>query len=302
MAIYHYAFRAMGCLVNAQVQTEADGAALLKALPERFDALEDCLSRFRPQSELMRLNAQAGAWVSVSETLFANIAAAKQAARLTDGLFNPLVLPAMLANGYDRSFEQIRSPVVAAPQPAPDWRGIQLDANMRRVLLPEGSALDLGGVAKGWTAQTVANELGAYGPALVDIGGDIAASGAPDGATGWEVEIGSTGYHIALKDACVVTSGADFRHWQSSDGRAYHHLVDPRTGQPAQSDVISATVVHHSGAATEAYAKALLIRGSVAGLDWLNTQWGAAGLVACQDGSVKATSSFSTLLVEGVPT
>jgi thiamine biosynthesis lipoprotein len=302
MAIYHYAFRAMGCLVNAQVQTEADGAALLNALPARFDALEDCLSRFRPASELMRLNAQAGEWVAVSETLFANVAAAKHAARLSDGLFNPLVLPAMLANGYDRSFEQITTPVVIAPPPAPDWRGIKLDAKTRRVRLPEGSGLDLGGVAKGWAAQTIAAELGTYGPALVDIGGDIAASGAPEGATGWEVEIGSTGYHIALRDACVVTSGTDYRRWQSSDGRALHHLVDPRTGEPAQSDVVCATVAHPSGAAAEAYAKALLIRGSANGLDWLNTQWGAAGLVVCQDGSVRATSGFTHLIIEGVPT
>jgi thiamine biosynthesis lipoprotein len=302
MAIYHYAFRAMGCAVNAQVQTEADGAALLYALPPRFDALEDCLSRFRPESELMRLNAQAGQWVVVSETLFANVAAAKHAARLTDGLFNPLVLPAMLANGYDRSFEQIAAPVVAAPQPARDWRGIGLDAKAHRVCLPEGSSIDLGGVAKGWAAQTIADELGAHGPALIDIGGDIAASGAPEGATGWEVEIGSTGHRIALRDACVVTSGTDYRRWQSSDGCTLHHLVDPRTGQPAQSDVVSATVAHHSGAAAEAYAKALLIRGSADGLDWLNTQWGAAGLVVCRDGSVKATSCFTQLIVEGVPT
>src|SRR5690606_37767155 len=90
-------FWAMGCQVMVQLETEADGTALLRDVPAQVEALEACLSRFRPESELMQFNKQAGQWVRLSETLFENIYVAKHAARLTDGLYNPLVLPALLA-------------------------------------------------------------------------------------------------------------------------------------------------------------------------------------------------------------
>ncbi len=224
MPIYHTSFRAMGCTVTVQLQTDADGIAILGQMPDRFNELEDCLSRFRPASELMRLNAHAGDWVAVSATLFANIAAAKHAARLTDGLFNPLVQPALIASGYDRSFEQIAVPDPQAAPEVPDWHGIALDAEGQRVRLPARSAIDLGGVAKGWTAQMLADELSEYGAALIDIGGDIAGRGAPEGFPGWQVDIPMPGSDeviatVVLKDTCIVTSGTDFRRWKMQDGR-----------------------------------------------------------------------------------
>ena len=296
-SIFHTSFRAMGCTVTVQLQTDADGIALLEQMPGRFDELEDCLSRFRPDSELMRLNAHAGSWVAVSKTLFANVVAAKHAARLTEGLFNPLVQPALIASGYDRSFEQIATPDPQAAPEVPDWRGIELDAELHRVCLPAQSALDLGGVAKGWTAQMLADELSEYGSALIDIGGDIAARGAPEGYPGWQVDIPMPGgdevvASVMLKDNCIVTSGTDFRRWQTQDGRTYHHIIDPRTGRPALTDGLSVTVIHPKGAVAEAYTKALLLLGSDAGLAWLSEQWDAAALVVRDDGAVLATNRF----------
>jgi thiamine biosynthesis lipoprotein len=301
--IYHIAFRAMGCAVTIQLQTDADDNALLQQMPERFDQLESLLSRFRPQSELMRLNAKAGESVLVSEALFANIAAAKHAARITDGLFNPLVLPALVASGYDRSFEQIATP---EPKPAPvigDWREIELDMAARLVRIPAGTAIDLGGIAKGWTAQFLADELSAYGPALVDIGGDIAAWGEPDGYPGWQVDIpmpvnDEIAASVMLKDVCIVTTGLDYRRWQKCDGQIAHHIIDPRTGEPAQTDILSATIIHPSGAIAEAYAKAVILLGATAGLEWLDSQWNAAGLVVRQDGAVLATEPFLAFTIE----
>ncbi len=296
-SIYHTSFRAMGCTVTLQLQTDADGIAMLGQMPDRFNELEDCLSRFRPDSELMRLNAHTGDWIGVSETLFANIAAAKHAARLTEGLFNPLVQPALIASGYDRSFEQIAAPDTQAAPEVPDWHGIELDADGQRVRLPAGSAIDLGGVAKGWTAQMLADELSDYGAVLIDIGGDIAARGAPEGYPGWQVDIPMPASDevvasVVIKDNCIVTSGTDFRRWQSQDGRTLHHIIDPRTGRPALTDGLSVTVIHPKGAVAEAYTKALLLLGSDAGLAWLNRQWDAAALVIRDDGAVLATDRF----------
>lgn len=298
---YHTSFRAMGCQVEAQLETEQDGAALLAALPAQFESLEAQLSRFRPESDLMRLNDCAGNWTAVSDALYDNIATAKQAANLTDGLYNPLIRSALVASGYDRSFETIDAPQAKQSGAVGNWREIQLRRSSREVLLPVGGALDLGGIAKGWTAWQVAEQLSAYGACLISVGGDIAVRGTPRGTPGWSITIPdpATGQQLCallLSDTAVVTSGTDYRRWRTADGQLHHHIIDPRTGQSAASDVLSVSIVHPHAPTAEAYSKAVLLLGSQAGLDWLNRQWNAAGMLVCQDGTVLATSRWLTLM------
>ena len=293
----------MGCQVSVQLETETDGRSILRKLPAAVEAIEACLSRFRPDSELMRLNGKAGEWCRVSEVLFENIQAAKHGALLTDGLFNPLVLPAMLANGYDRSFEQITVPHTTENIPAADWRGIELKLATREIRIPFDSALDLGGIAKGWTAAKLADDLAQSGPCLVNIGGDIAARSAPDGLPGWQVEV-SDPFNDAplaslwLRGTTIVTSGVDYRRWKTQEGPARSHIVDPRTGQSVETDVMNVTVIHPHAPTAEAYAKAIMLRGAEDGLHWLNQQWHAAGLVTQQDGKVLSTSNFAQFVSE----
>jgi thiamine biosynthesis lipoprotein len=300
---YHITFRAMGCKVALQLQTRADGEAVLRRVPGQVEALEARLSRFRPESELSRLNRQAGKWVEVSHVLFANVSEARAAAQLTNGLFNPLVLPALRASGYDRSFEMLSQPNVQPAVPVPDWRTIDLDEMLQRVRLPPHSALDLGGIAKGRTAGLIADELSVYGAALVDMGGDIAARGAPEDLPGWLIDVPMPGSDnvvttVALKDTNIMTSGSDYRRWHTRHGQVYHHIIDPNTGRPAHSDVLSATVIDPHAPTAEASAKAVLLLGSDAGLRWLDEQPGAAGLVIREDGSVSATPRFESFEVE----
>ncbi|HEX2905791.1 MAG TPA: FAD:protein FMN transferase [Phototrophicaceae bacterium] len=304
--LYFTEFRALGCQVTVQLETEADGMALLGQLPAQVEALEAQLSRFRPESELMQVNQQAGAWVATSEILFNNLQAAKQAARITDGWFNPLVLPAMLANGYDRSFEQLAPSPAAENIPAADWHSLELRLPTREIRIPAGSALDLGGIAKGWTAARLADTLAAYGPCLVNIGGDMVARGTPTAADGWPVSINDPYSDtplasLALTDTAIVTSGVDFRRWKTQDGHTHHHIIDPRTGAPVQTDVLTVTVVHPQATTAEAYAKAVILLGAEAGLHWLNHQWHAAGVVVRHDGAVLSTSRFVLLLNERMP-
>ncbi len=301
--LYFIEFRAMGCQVNVQIETEADGNTILRQLPFQVEAIEARLSRFRPDSELMQLNRHAGEWTRASEILFENVQAAQHAARLTDGLFNPLVLPAMLANGYDRSFEQITMPHKAENIPASDWRDIELKLATHEIRIPAHSALDLGGIAKGWTAARLADDLAKSGSCLVNMGGDMAARGAPDGLPGWEVEVSdpfsdTSLVSLWLTDTTIATSGVDFRRWEVQEGRTQYHVVDPRTGYSVETDVLTATVAHPHAPTAEAYVKAIMLRGAEAGLNWLNQQWHAAGLVIQHDGKVLATSNFAQLLNE----
>ena len=301
--IHLIVFRAMGCQTSIQLEADATGAALLQAMPRRLAAIEAALTRFDERSELMGLNARAGEWVPVSEVLFENVHAAKHAARLTEGLYNPLVLPALIANGYDRSFEQIVNPTTAPVMAAADWQQIGLRLERHEVRIPAGSALDLGGVAKGWTSAYLARELAAYGPCLVNIGGDMTACGAPEGLPGWPVEVedpvtSEAFVAIDLNNSSIATSGIDYRRWQSMDGSSHHHIIDPRSGRPATSDVLAVTVIHPHAPTAEAYCKAVLLRGSDEGLNWLNQQWQAAALVFRRDGAAIANSTFTTLAYE----
>jgi thiamine biosynthesis lipoprotein len=296
--------RAMACQVLVQLQTVHDGKAILSHLPDKLEAYENSLSRFRPNSELMQFNAQAGQWVKLSDNLFEAIQNAKQAARRTEGWFNPLVLPAMLANGYDRSFELMEQPVaVSTPLPAADWQSIELDASQNRVRIPVSTALDLGGIAKAWVAAKLADELAVYGACSVNIGGDIALRGSPYGELGWQITIADPIYggilqSLNLTNTSIVTSGIDFRRWQNSNGESYHHIVNPFTGQSVQSDVLTATVVHPHAPTAEAYTKVLFCLGAEKGLNWLHQQWQGAALIVKHDGSILASSHFAQFVSE----
>ena len=295
--IYVIRFRAMGCMVDVQLATAEDGVSLLNTVPAQMEVWEQTLSRFRPGSELMRLNAAVGEWIAVSDVLFEVMRLAKDAARLTGGLYNPLVLPALLARGYDRDFSLIDQPELGEPATVLGWDSIGLRPKTREVCLPAGSAIDLGGIAKGWAAEKLATQLTLYGDCLVNIGGDIAARGMPEDETGWEVLImdpfsGKPLSSLRLLDSTLVTSGTDYRRWKTRDGQIQHHVIDPRTGMPADTDVLAVTVVHNSGAIAEAYATAALILGAEDGLAWLDEQAHTAGLVVGVDGAVLATETM----------
>lgn len=286
-------FRAMGChMLAALDRDDAEADAQLAAVPEWFEEWEQQLSRFRPDSDLMRMNA-AGGVTNAPPALWAVVRSALQAARESAGLVQPTLLDALVAAGYDRTFAELAPERSARVQPAAtaDWRTIKLDAKSHSITLPAGVHLDLGGVAKGWAADQAARRLAASGPALIDAGGDIAVSGPmADGAT-WPIAIAnplvpdaSLG-NIMLVRGSVATSGRDYRRWQKG-GVAQHHIIDPRTGQPAQTDVLTATIIAADGPTAEVAAKVALILGSRAGMAWLEERPTLAGLLVLEDGRV----------------
>jgi FAD:protein FMN transferase len=272
-----------------------------------FRAWERCLSRFQADSELSRLNQHSGQPVGVSATLWSVLRAALRGARQTGGLVNPVVLAALEAAGYDRSFEQIASAERAAPplQPAPDldaWRSIELNAAAKVVRTPPGSRLDLGGVAKGWAAERAARRLGRLAPALVNAGGDIAISAPQRDGQPWLVAIGrpeDAQQHLALLPVLrggLATSGRSYRHWEQA-GQRQHHLIDPRSGKPAATDVLAVTVVAPGTLEAEIAAKAVFILGSRLGLEWLAARPRLAGILVLENGQVLSSPSLHSYLL-----
>lgn len=300
--MHSQAFRAMGS--GMQALLDAPGAAArrrLAAVPGWFAAWEAILSRFRPSSELSALNAQAGAAaVPVSPVLWEVLQAALQAARWTGGLVTPTGLSALEAAGYDKSFTDLSpnpsskggtAQAARSAAPLPSWQAIDLAAGGRAVRLPAGVRLDFGGIAKGWAADRAAMRLAQAGPTLVDASGDIRISGPMANGDPWPVGVADP--HdpdcdlalLALRRGAVATSGRDVKRWRQG-GIDRHHILDPRTGQPADTDVFSATVIGPAAVVAEAAAKAVLILGSRAGLAWLDARPQLAGLVVLENGQV----------------
>lgn len=294
-------FRAMGCTITVRLATAAEEATeLLAGALAQIAAAERAWSRFDPTSELSRLNAQAGRWSSVSPLLWEAVAAGLAQAAATGGLYDPTLLQAIRAAGYTRSFEELAGHAAPArPSQPGQWRSVQTHPTRRQIKLPPGVGLDLGGIGKGLAAAAVVDQLRPFGPALVDAGGDVAAGAAPPGFPGWPVAIaapdpGPDGEEdllwVWLTDATLATSGTDYRRWEQN-GVVRHHILDPRTGTPAQTDLVTVSVLNRSAAQAEAWAKAALILGTEAGYLALAHR-GLAALLVEQDGRVWITPAL----------
>lgn len=237
-------------------------------------------SRFRPDSELSRVNAAAGEWVQVSRAFAILTERSLRAAAETDGLFDPTVLPALAAAGYDRDWAEVEARGVAEDEELAAirrdfaalmikhgtacgaWREIDLDGTNLRI--PEGAALDFGGIAKGWAVDRAAGKLRNLCWAIVNAGGDLRVVGTPP-RTGLEIGIedpddaGVEAFRLGLFAGALATTSVTVRAW----GQGNHHVIDPRTSLPATTEVVQATVWGETCADAEVWSKAALLRGPV---------------------------------------
>lgn len=245
---------------------------------ERLRQLEARWSRFRDDSEVSGLNAAAGRPCVVGPETVDLIERSRWAWHRTAGLFDPTVLDAVRAAGYDRSFDELSITADALPSasepietlPAPGAGGITVDPTTGLVRLPEDVRLDPGGIGKGLAADlcaTAAVDAGADG-ALVSVGGDLRVAGeAPP--QGWEIELD---HHVVaparvnLRVGALATSTTLRRRWQTRRGIA-HHVIDPRTGRPGNSPVVACSVVAGQAWWAEALATALIVSGGPVSTD-----------------------------------
>lgn len=294
--IHRLNFRAMGtdmlvCVDNGSDQPPAE----LTDVPRWFEEWEQTLSRFRLDSELARLN-QADRPIQVSETLWRVFHAALNAERLTEGLVTPTVAEAVVFAGYDRDFAhlaKVQTSRVQAQISVQPLAAVTRDESTHTIQLPPGIHLDFGGIAKGWAAQQTVERLQRHGSVLMNCGGDIALSGPLLDGGPWEIGVykpfdRESDYveMLYFREPCgVASSSTDRRRW-TQDGQVRHHIIDPRTGQPAETDIVHATVVAQTAVQAEAAAKSVLIRGSMDGLDWLEAHPELAGLLILETGEI----------------
>jgi thiamine biosynthesis lipoprotein len=275
----------------------------------RLAVWADRLTRFDERSELSQLNADPRAEVQVGPTMAAIMDWSRLAEAVTDGIVDIGLLDARLRaeHGPGHSYGAVAdSPRDGAGSTRPSHgsrasRSWSLDRRARgaHVRRPFGLRFDLDGVAKGWLADRALDRLDGYPAAVVDADGDIAIR-LDRGAAWW---FGVADPRATHRDLAVLglrprlghgrrdgrfglaTSGTSIHRWYGPSGRT-HHLIDPRTGRPAETDVVQATVLTRTAREAEALAKAVVIMGAAAGYDLLERVGVDGALLLTENGEL----------------
>ncbi|MGH3054684.1 MAG: FAD:protein FMN transferase, partial [Gaiellaceae bacterium] len=247
-------FRSMGC----DVLVAGASPAAVQRIRTLFEHRDDVFSRFRPDSELNRVNAARGEVVRLSPLFASTLRAALDAAEATRGIVDPTLGTALESAGYTADFAGLdpdpRPPGPAAPG---SWASLRLAG--RLLSRPAGVKLDLNGVVKALAVDDSLELLD--GDGFVSAGGDLAARGELDVAL-------PGGGAVRLVRGALATSGSSARAWLRG-GRRQHHLIDPHTGRPAESPWEQVTVCGDTCRTADVAAKAAFLLGE-AGPDWLD--------------------------------
>ena len=279
-------WHAMGSIAHLQVlggpPRTVDGAVA------ELEGMEACWSRFRPASELCRLNGDPSTRVVVSPLLAEALRRAVAGWELTGGRYDPTVLVALERAGYRLSHlpgRGARGHLVAHPAVGMS----QVTITDQIVERPPGLRLDLGGVGKGLAADLLAQWCLDRGceSVSVSLGGDVRVAGRPP-TDGWRVAVadprqGVPWLDVRLGEGAIVTSTTIAPSWPTLDGGRAHHLVDPSTGLPSDTGVLAAVVVAAEAWWAEVLAKAAVVTGPEAGTALLDRH-GAGGWLVTPGG------------------
>ena len=296
MAVAESSFQVMGS--TALVVTRGGAVGHLARAEQRLRRLEDLWTRFSPDSELSRVNTSDGEWTEVSPETAALIQLSELSWRMTDGLFDPTGLPAVLAAGYSASrSDPDRRTVGVQPRGVPTPGCADFLVTDKAVRIPAGVSLDPGGIGKGLAADIVASELSKEGveTVVVSVGGDVRVIG------GWIVDLedpfreGRTVARLNIGNGGVATSTPSHRRWQSEDGNSVH-LIDPRTGRPALTDVESVTIIAGEAWIAEGVATAAALIGSEAAPEFID-RLGLGGIVIDNVGRLRLSNRVVEFLL-----
>ncbi len=301
-------WRALGTYVHLRVSRPelVDEAAALAV--DVLDEVDRTCSRFRDDSELMAVNRRPGLH-TVSPVLAGAVRVALEAARETDGLVDPTLGALLVAGGYDRTFSLVAADdatPVSLPRSRPDWRLI--DVVDDTLAVPEGAFIDLGATGKAFASDLAALTIASRLPTgvVVSVGGDVRVVSGED-PDAWPVAIAHTSAEleadrtlamVALRDGGLATSSVTARRWVRG-GRQWHHLIDPRTGAPADGPWATVTALGHTCAAANTASTAALVLGDAA-YGWL-VEHDVAALLADRDGTLVRTPAWQLAAVETHP-
>jgi thiamine biosynthesis lipoprotein len=280
----------MGSALTVTAPDEVIGPAWIEV--ERiFATVERALTRFDASSALSRLNRAAGSdrWQPVPAVLARALLSAHRAGTITNGLFDARIIGALEAAG-ERAHVRL-PPSPPSLQPGERWLSLERHPLRARLATP----IDLGGIGKGLALRWAAAAVRSLGLErfLIEAGGDLVAGAPPPGERAWTVAIEQPGAAdpaalIDVRDGAVATSSIAVRHWLGPNGEPAHHLIDPRTGRPADTGVTSVTVAAADPAWAEVWAKAAFIGGP-------EVVAGRAAWVVAANGTLRMTEAATHL-------
>lgn len=266
-----------------------------------FDHVDTLMSAYRNTSDVARVNRLAGSgWVTVSSETFSVLTSALAMARQSGGAFDPTIGPLvrLWGIGARKNPAVPRPDAIRSAMSKVSYRRVKVDPVARRVFLEEpGMALDLGGVAKGYAAGKAAEVLRRHGVkhGLIDAGGNIVAVGQHPEGRPWNVGIrnprntGAVLGMVTVSNMAVVTSG-DYERYFILNGRRYHHILDPRTGYPAQG-MRSVTIIAPSSMQADLMSTAVFVLGPERGLRFAG-RFEVDALIVDSSGGLRTTPGF----------
>ncbi|HHU21991.1 MAG TPA: FAD:protein FMN transferase [Clostridiales bacterium] len=279
----------------------------IKVADEIINELDSRLDPEKEDSDLYRINANAGELTEVSSDIYNLLEVARQVNRRSGGALDPSIYKIVRAWGFID--QQYRVPDAGELEALLEDAGLDgvevksgggLAPGRAEASVPDGAALTFGALAKGYAAQKAVEAMKGVGvkSAIISLGGDVQTLGIkPDGSL-WSVAVQdpqNTGGYVGILDiaeAAVVTSGSYERYF-TKDGVVYHHILDPKTGYPADSNLLSVTVVCESGAFSDALSTALFILGEEGALEYYREYGDCELILITDDNRVVVTPGLS---------
>lgn len=261
-------------------------------------SIEDRFSTTRENSTIYRLN-RSDDWISVSQEMADVLSFAITMTHQTQGAFNPSIYPLVTAWGFTLDQHIVPdSDTIDSLLPLIDIEAVHLDSEKNQVRLEENVQLDLGAIAKGYTADRVADLLRSNGhsSALISLGGNIYAVGKKVDGSLWNIGIknpygGGTVCSVYIEDKAVVTSGG-YQRYFIEEGETYWHIIDPRTGYPAKAGLASVSIVSDSAMYGDVLSTALFVMGLEEATEYWRTHQDFEAILICDEGDVFITSGL----------
>jgi len=300
----HYQTRiVLGSSATLTLITDASRAEvnkLFRTLWLELFLFEKRFSRFLPASELSQFNRAAGVKQSISPEFRDILSASRELAVQSDGLYNPFILPALQRAGYVQSMVAAHSKDVVdnySNRSVAPAKLLEVGNNWARI--PYGSAIDLGGSGKGYAADLLADITDTFSAIQgywFSLGGDVAASGLDENGDPWIIEIedtvgtrgGSAGQVIARGDSRYAVATSSVLRRRGIKGKAWHHIIDPRTGQPAATSTVTASIYAQTCLLADVLAKCAILLAPKEVKAYTQARGGLGGLL--QDSSKKLTA------------
>jgi thiamine biosynthesis lipoprotein len=258
-------FKAMGSTISIQAKM-LDEKPFLE-IKKLFAEYEQAASRFIKDNPLDKINKHLGEWVDVPSCLSEMIQSAYVSYRYTNGAFDPRILGNLIDAGYVETFENNKwsSMTTRTVSIVEQW-----SPEIRKESVKVGNMpIDLGGIGKSFTAKKAADILKEYSSDyFVNAGGDVVFAGLSPEGEKWRVSVenpydmNKVAAVIEVTDTSVATSSISKRKWITSDERRMHHIINPKTGQPADGEIIAVTIIHPDAVWAEVWAKSLFFMSS----------------------------------------